>query len=88
MEEFKKNFPIRLKMCLDMLNVTQSKLAEICGVSAQTVGEWVNGDCLPSLPTFRKICVELHIDPNALLGIYWKKPGRKKNSYELKGLTD
>ena len=88
MQEIKDIFSQKLKNAMFQLELTQEKLAKMCDVKQQTVGEWVKGDCLPSLSTFRKLCIQTKIDPNYFLDLHWKKEKMKKKYYELPGLTD
>ena len=63
-----KIFHERLKETMKEKKVSQHKLAELLGVSQQSVWEWVN-ESWPSMERFLQICETLNVRPNFLLGI-------------------
>lgn len=69
MQETKEIFSRNLKMELQLRSISQGKLAKALDVSQQTVNEWTKGECLPSLATFRKLCIILKADPQILLDL-------------------
>ena len=63
------NFSAKLKAILTERNISQTKFAIAIGVKQQTVSEWIKGECLPSLDTYRTICEVLQIDAGYLLSL-------------------
>jgi transcriptional regulator with XRE-family HTH domain len=49
--------------------LTQADVAEQVGLVTEVYGRVERGMMLPSLPSFRKICVALRLDANLLLGL-------------------
>lgn len=50
-------------------HISQRAVATALEIAPQTVSEWCNGICMPSLDTFRKLCVYLHADADILLDL-------------------
>lgn len=49
-------------------DLTQAHLADLCGVTRQTVGIWLGGQSVPDANALRKICVEFDVSADYLLG--------------------
>ena len=64
-EIFSKN----LREELIARHISQRAVATALEIAPQTVSEWCNGICMPSLDTFRKLCVYLHADADILLDL-------------------
>ena len=63
--DYNDTFPKRLrKLISENLNITQDKLAEIVGVTRQTVGNWCSGESSPDAVSLKKIadCFDISID--------------------------
>lgn len=56
-------------------------IAELCGVSAQTVGYWVNGKNLPDLSKIRILATAFDVDPAWLLGFTDTYKTENRDSY-------
>ncbi|OAV65524.1 conjugal transfer protein TrbA [Bacteroidales bacterium Barb6XT] len=57
-----------LKLRMLELNLTQKTLAEMLGISASRVSEYLTGKSEPTLQVARKIHQKLNIDANVILG--------------------
>jgi len=74
--------------------LTQDDVAERIGIVGAVLGRMERGHCLPSVPTLRRICDVLRVDPNALLGLDTGKsppwleesPGEEDDVPELRRL--
>jgi len=71
----KEHFPIGKPVLTDVLksrmyemNLTQKTLAEILGISAPRVSEYLTGKSEPTLQVARKMHKNLNIDANVILG--------------------
>ena len=51
------------------LGLTQAKLAELIGVSASRVSEYLSGKSEPTLRIAKEISAKLDIDPALILGV-------------------
>ena len=58
-----------IKLRLYEMGITQSKLAEMLGLSNARVSEIMNGKSEPSLKIGREISRKLNIDPAVVLGV-------------------
>ena len=58
-----------IKLRLYEMGITQSKLAEMIGLSNARVSEILNGKSEPSLKIGREISKKLNIDPAIVLGV-------------------
>lgn len=58
-----------IKLRLYEMGITQSKLAEILGLSNSRVSEILNGKSEPSLKIGRELSRQLNIDPAVVLGV-------------------
>ncbi|MBO4802583.1 MAG: helix-turn-helix domain-containing protein [Bacteroidaceae bacterium] len=58
-----------IKLRLYEMGITQSKLAEILGLSNARVSEILNGKSEPSLKIGRELSRKLNIDPAVVLGV-------------------
>jgi len=61
--------PIRRRNLL-----TQKELAQMVGVSWQTISEWERGNMQPRMTHVRALCVALKVTPEQLLGAEWFGP--------------
>ncbi|MDR0682769.1 MAG: helix-turn-helix domain-containing protein [Dysgonamonadaceae bacterium] len=64
----KPSLPDVLKARMHEMNLTQKSLAEMLGISAPRVSEYLTGKTEPTLQIARKIHNELNIDANVILG--------------------
>lgn len=63
--DYNDTFPKRLRQLIsENLNITQDRLAEIVGVTRQTVGNWCSGESSPDAVSLKKIadCFDISID--------------------------
>lgn len=58
-----------IKLRLYEMGITQSKLAEMLGLSNARVSEILNGKSEPSLKIGRELSRQLNIDPEIVLGV-------------------
>ena len=58
-----------IKLRLYEMGITQTKLAEMLGLSNARVSEIMNGKSEPSLKIGREISRQLNIDPAVVLGV-------------------
>lgn len=58
-----------IKLRMYEMGLTQSKLAEMLGLSAARLSEIITGKGEPSLKTGREISRKLNIDPAIVLGV-------------------
>ena len=65
----KEIFSKNLEMELKLRNISQEQLGKAIGVSQQSISEWVKGKSLPSLDTFRNLCIALRADPEIMLDL-------------------
>lgn len=49
-------------------SITQTYLADMCGVTRQTVSNWLDGTSVPDANAIWKICTELNVSADYLLG--------------------
>ena len=59
-----------IKLRMFEMGLTQTKLAELLGLSTARVSEIITGKGEPSLKTGREISRKLNIDPAIVLGVY------------------
>lgn len=59
-----------IKLRLYEMGITQTKLAEMLGLSTARVSEIMTGKSEPSLKIGREISKKLNIDPAIVLGVY------------------
>jgi HTH-type transcriptional regulator/antitoxin HigA len=57
-----------IKSRMNEMNLTQKTLAEMLGISAPRISEYLTGKSEPTLQVARKMHKELHIDANVILG--------------------
>lgn len=57
-----------IKLRMYEMNLTQAKLAELIGVSASRVSEYLNGKSEPTLQVAKQLHKKLGISPNIILG--------------------
>lgn len=58
-----------IKLRLYEMGITQTKLAEMLGISPARVSELLNGKCEPTLKIGRELCRQLNISPSIVLGV-------------------
>lgn len=58
-----------IKMRMAELGITQTKLAEILGLSASRVSDYITGKSDPTLKVARELSIKLDIAPAVVLGI-------------------
>jgi HTH-type transcriptional regulator/antitoxin HigA len=58
-----------IKLRLYEMNLTQSKLAEMIGVSPTRISDIMTGKCEPTLKLGREISKKLKISPDVVLGV-------------------
>ena len=58
-----------IKLRMYEMGLTQTKLAEMLGLSTARMSEIITGKGEPSLKTGREICRKLNIDPAIVLGV-------------------
>jgi len=61
-------FAERLGEVLNKQEKSQNKLAKTLNTTQQTISSWTLGKQEPSFDTLLRICLELGVDPNFLLG--------------------
>lgn len=59
----------RIAEVINNCGYSQTALAEMIGVSQQTVSHYSKGDITPSLETLSKLCKILDVDGNYILGL-------------------
>ena len=65
MEEFAK----RLKEILNEKNISQKAFSKKINMSQSIINGYCTGTRIPSLDAFKKICIELNVEANYLLGL-------------------
>ena len=58
-----------IKMRMVELGITQTKLAEILGLSPSRISEYISGKAEPTLKVARDLAIKLEIAPAVVLGI-------------------
>ncbi len=58
-----------LKLRMYEMGLTQKKVAEMLGVSASRISEYLSGKSEPTLRVAREICIKLSIDSAIVLGV-------------------
>lgn len=58
-----------IKMRMSELGITQSKLAELLGISASRISEYITGKAEPTLKIARDLVIKLDIAPAVVLGL-------------------
>ncbi len=58
-----------LKLRMYEMGLTQKKVAEMLGVSASRISEYLSGKSEPTLKVAREICIKLSIDSAIVLGV-------------------
>lgn len=64
----RNNIAERIDELIRYSNKTKRKVAEEIGVSEVTVGQYTNAKAIPSLLTFKKLCIALDCDYQDILG--------------------
>lgn len=72
----KEHYPIEkptvaelITLALEEMNLTQKDLAQMIGVSASRINDYVTGRAEPTLRAARSLCRTLRISPAAMMGI-------------------
>lgn len=58
-----------MKLRMYEMGLNQVRLAKLLGVSTSRISDIFNGRCEPTLQVARKICKEMDIDANIVLGV-------------------
>ena len=58
-----------IKMRMSELGITQTKLAEVLGISASRISEYITGKAEPTLKIARDLVLKLDIAPAVVLGL-------------------
>ena len=58
-----------IKLRLYEMGITQTKLAELLGISPARVSDIMRGKCEPTLKVTRDLCQKLNISPSVALGV-------------------
>ena len=58
-----------IKLRMTELGITQTKLAEILGLSASRISDYITGKAEPTLKVARDLSVKLDIAPAVVLGV-------------------
>lgn len=59
----------RLKEELTLCNLTKTEIAKRVGVSPEMITQYITTKKLPKLDTFAKLCKELDLSANYILGL-------------------
>lgn len=62
-----RNFKRNLREHRTTLGLTQARLGEMCGLTNMWISHFENGNRLPSLKNFTRLCNALNIPPQNLL---------------------
>ena len=65
----KPNLGEVIKMRMAELGITQGKLAEILGISASRISDYITGKAEPTIKIARELVVKLDIAPSVVLGL-------------------
>jgi transcriptional regulator with XRE-family HTH domain len=76
-----KGFVERLKAVMDARDISQSQLAQVLGVSRSTVTGWVRYGKLPDALLLAKLCDELNVSSDALLGLNTRPEKQNPSGY-------
>lgn len=63
------SLPEVLKLKMYEMDLTQTTLSEIIGVSTSRISEYLTGKSEPTLKVARTICIKLDISPAIVLGV-------------------
>ena len=64
-----KDIQQRLRESIISSGIPQKEIAKRIGVSAQTVSKYMKKDIFPALDTFAKLCAEVDVSSDYILGI-------------------
>ncbi len=64
-----KQIQIRLRESISLSGINQKELAKKIGVSPQTVSKYMKHDIFPALDTLAKICKEIDVSADYILGL-------------------
>ena len=67
--------------------LTQAEVARRVGLPAAEYGRIERGERLPSIPALRRLCVELEIDSDELLGLGASSPPLRRLVQAVRGLS-
>lgn len=76
-------FSERLKQIRTERKLTQSRIAELLGISIRVYHRWENGDATPHLDTLVKIAAVLTVSADELLGIQDLRAESRIHNHEL-----
>jgi len=65
----KPNLGDVIKMRMAELGITQGKLAEILGISASRISDYITGKAEPTIRIARELVIKLDIAPSVVLGL-------------------
>ncbi len=65
----KPNLVDVIKMRMAELGITQNKLAEILGISASRISDYMTGKAEPTIKIARELVLKLDIAPSVVLGL-------------------
>ena len=64
-----KDIQRRLRECITESGIPQKEIAKRIGVSPQTVSKYMKQDVFPALDTFSRICKEIDVSSDYILGL-------------------
>lgn len=64
-----KDIQQRLRECITQSNLSQKEIAEMAGISAQTISKYMRQDIFPALDTLAKLCKILDVKADYILGL-------------------
>ena len=64
-----KDIQERLRECIKNCPLSQKEIANMLGVSAQTVSKYMKKDIFPALDTLAKLCKILDVKADYILGL-------------------
>lgn len=62
-------FPHKLKTLREDAQLTQLQLGRMCGIAGSKLSNYERGREMPSLDTFRELCIELNVKAGYMLGL-------------------
>lgn len=67
-------FSKRLRQALEAKGMTQKRLADLTGITTVSISRYMNGQRMPDVVSFMKICTALEAD------VYWVLLGKVKEN--------
>lgn len=86
--ELAKKFGAELRAARLRVGLTQEEAARRLGTAPMVLGRLEKGRAHPSLPMLRRLCVELNVGADRLLGLTEEPPLRRTESPALLGLLN